>query len=53
MIHASIVCEVQIGDIPEHSTQCTLHCKIAEVFRPEKAYKIGTNTLNADRNGEA
>lgn len=53
MIHVSIVCEVQIGDIPEHRTQCTLHCKITKVFRPEKAYEIGTSTLNAGTKGEA
>lgn len=38
MIHVSIVCVVEIGDIPEHRTQCTLRCKIAQAFRLEKAY---------------
>jgi len=51
MIHVSTVCEVQIEDIPEHSTHCTLDCKIAKVLRPGKAYEKGTNTLNTITNG--
>lgn len=53
MIHVWIVYEVEILDIPEHSTQCTLHCKTAKIFRPEKVYEIGTNTLNTAMNGGA
>lgn len=52
MIYVSAVCEEQIEDIPEHSTHCSLDCKIAKVLQPERAYKIATNALNAVMNGE-
>lgn len=52
MIHVSAVCEEQIEDIPEHSTHCSLDCKIAKVLQPEKAYEIATNALNAGMNEE-
>lgn len=52
MIHVSAVCEEQIEDIPEHSTHCSLDCKIAKVLQPEKAYEIATNALNAVMNEE-
>lgn len=51
MIHVRTVCKVQIVDTPEHSTHCTLDCKTAKVFRPERAYEIGTNALNTVANG--
>lgn len=51
MIHVSAICEEQIVDIPEHSTHCSLDCKIAKVLRPERAYEIDTNALSAVMNG--